>query len=180
MSEHGHDNGKHDDAPKAPLRAAVIVTSDRAHAGTYDDQAGPAAVRWLAAKGFDLIDKVVIPDDGATIVDTLVAMVDKKVDLVVTSGGTGLSPRDVTPQALDRACDYHVPGIGELLRQESLKYSLNAYLSRCGGWVKERTLVLALPGNPKAVTEQLDILAELLPHALSAVRGECKHRRKTQ
>jgi molybdopterin biosynthesis enzyme MoaB len=80
---------------------------------------------------------------------------------------------------LDKVCDFAVPGFGEMLRAGSLKYSLNAYLSRCGGWVKGRALVLALPGNPKAVTEQLGIMKDLLPHALQSVRGECKHRRKT-
>ena len=94
--------------------------------------------------------------------------------------GTGLGPRDITPQVLDGACDYGIPGFGELLRQGSLKYSLNAYLSRCGGWVKGRTLVLALPGNPKAVVEQLDILADLLPHALKSLQGKCDDRRKTE
>ena len=161
-----------------PLKAAVIVSSDRAHTGTYEDKSGPAATSWLEAKGFEVFDTVVIPDDQTHLIEAMMGCLDNKADLIVTSGGTGLGPRDVTPQALDKACDYIVPGIGELLRAESLKYSKNAHLSRCGGWVKERTLVLALPGNPHAVVEQLDILADLLPHALAAVRGECKHRRK--
>lgn len=164
---------------KNGLKAAVIVTSDRASAGTYADESGPAAAEWLEARGYALLHTVVVADDQNAVVNALLSALDHKADLVVTSGGTGLGPRDVTPQALDRACDYHVPGIGELLRRDSLKYSLNAYLSRCGGWVKERTLILALPGNPKAVVEQLDILADILPHALASVRGECKHRRKT-
>ena len=162
-----------------PLKAAIIVSSDRAHAGTYEDKSGPAAGDWLETQCFSIANLTVIPDDPDLLRATLQQLFDKGVDLIVVSGGTGLGPRDLTPQVMDTFSDYSVPGIGELLRQGSLKYSLNAYLSRCGGWVKDSTLLLALPGNPKAVTEQLGLLKDLLPHALSAVRGQCSHRRKT-
>lgn len=161
------------------LKAAVIVSSDRAHHGTYEDKSGPAASAWLEAHGFQVQSVAVIPDEPSKLRETVTSLVETSADLIVVSGGTGLGPRDRTPNTLDSHCDYAVPGIGELLRRESLKYSLNAYLSRCGGWVNGRTLVLALPGNPKAVTEQLDILSDLLPHALKSLRGECSHRRKT-
>jgi molybdenum cofactor synthesis domain-containing protein len=159
--------------------AAVIVSSDRATSGTYEDLSGPAAVGWLGSHGFEVVGKVVVPDDAVRLADELDHFVTMGANLVVISGGTGIGPRDVTPQTMARHCDYEVPGLGEMLRRESLKYSLNAYLSRCGGWVKGRTLVLALPGNPKAVTEQLAILEDLLPHAVEAARGACAHRRKT-
>jgi len=161
-----------------PRRAAVIVSSDRASSGGYEDLSGPAAVTWLESHGLAVSRPVVIPDEPTALGEALKQACTEGVDLVVISGGTGIGPRDRTPQVLDETCDYAVAGIGELLRRESLKYTLNAYLSRCGGWVRGRALILALPGNPKAVTEQLDILADLLPHALMAVRGECLHRRK--
>lgn len=163
-----------------PYTAAVIVSSDRAHTGTYEDLSGPAATTWLEANGFDFTGKVVVPDEAGPLREMLDTYVSRGVSLVLISGGTGLGPRDITPQVLDAACDFAIPGFGEMLRQGSLKYSLNAYLSRCGGWVKGRTIVLALPGNPKAVVEQLDILADLLPHALKSMHGKCSDRRKTE
>ena len=132
--------------------------------------------------GFQLIEYdnrslTVIPDNGDDL-QVAVQGLATEVDMIVVSGGTGLGPRDISPQAIGAIADYDIPGFGELLRKESLKYSLNAYLSRCGAFVVQKKLVLVLPGNPKAVVEQLDILADLLPHALCALKGECKHRRK--
>lgn len=158
--------------------AAIIVSSDRAHTGTYEDLSGPAAKDWLEAKGFEVSGKVVVPDEAGPLREMLDTYVSRGVNLVVVSGGTGLGPRDITPQVLEAACDYQVPGFGEMMRRGSLKHTMNAYLSRCGGWVKGRTLVLALPGNPKAVVEQLDIMADILPHALKSMHGKCGDRRK--
>lgn len=164
---------------KDPIQAAVVVSSDRAHAGTYEDLSGPAAATWLETHGFRVTDVTVIPDEPQALRETLHRLMDQRADLIVVSGGTGLGPRDLTPQVLTDVCDYDVPGFGELLRQGSLRYSKNAYLSRCGAWVKGRTLLLGLPGNPKAVVEQLGLLDDLLPHALKSLRGQCAHRRKT-
>jgi len=159
-------------------RTSVIVCSDRASSGTYEDKSGPAAQAWLEKKGFRIGDYALIADDIQLLKRTVSEHAESH-SLIVISGGTGISPRDITPQTLRTLCDYEVPGLGEMLRAGSIKYSLNAYLSRCGGWVLGHTLVLALPGNPKAVVEQLDILADLLPHALKAVAGACDHRRRT-
>lgn len=157
--------------------AAVIVCSDRARAGVYADESGQAAKDALELQGHTVTKPTVIYDDATELTAALEAALVAGASLVVVSGGTGLGPRDITPETLDRICDYQIPGFGELLRRESLRYSLNAYLSRCGGWVKGRTLVLGLPGNPKAVREQLGILADLLPHALKSIAGACKDRR---
>jgi molybdenum cofactor synthesis domain-containing protein len=118
----------------------------------------------------------VVPDELIGIQNAVIAALPE-CDFVVVSGGTGLGPRDLTPQAVAGIADYEVPGLGELLRRESEKYSRNAYLSRCGGWVLGQKLVLAVPGNPKAAVEQLGILEDLLPHVILSLRGECKHRR---
>jgi molybdenum cofactor synthesis domain-containing protein len=161
-------------------RTSVIVTSDRASSGAYEDKAGPAAVEWLTAMGFTLRGPaVIVSDDAARLIAALDFAVDDH-DLIVVSGGTGISPRDITPQTLDRYADYPVPGIGEHLRRESFQYSTNAYLSRCGAWVRAGTLILALPGNPKAVVEQLGIVQDLLKPALDAVKGVCQHRHRTK
>lgn len=173
MHEYRHD-------PSQPLKGmpsvAVIVSSDRAHDGVYADRSGPAAIAWLETRGMRVVGKVVVPDGWDSLRDALANFIDSHVELIVVSGGTGLGPRDLTPQVLDQVCDYQVPGFGEFMRRESLKYTANAYMSRCGAWVKGHSFVLALPGSPKAVTEQLDILSDLLPHALKAMRGECAHR----
>lgn len=160
--------------------AAVIVSSDRAHQGIYPDESGPAAREWLRTQGFTIDSPVVVVPDDPEALSKAVTEKMETADLIVISGGTGLGPRDNTPQTLDEICDYAVPGIGELLRAASLKYSLNAYLSRCGGWKKADRFILALPGNQKAVVEQLDSLKDLLPHILLSVKGQCKHRRKVQ
>lgn len=162
-----------------PMKTGVIVCSDRASSGTYEDKSGPAASAWLSAHNYFCKDVVVIPDNAEMLTEVVQTMSSSDLDFIVISGGTGLGPTDITPQTLDAVCDYEVPGFGEMLRQQSLKYSLNSYLSRCGGWVLNRKLIFALPGNPKAVTEQLDILQELLPHAIESVQGKCKHRRPT-
>ena len=156
-------------------RASIIVSSDRAAAGTYEDKAGPAARERLEAMGFVVSAIAVVPDERERIIATLDQVVPLH-DLIVVSGGTGISPRDITPQTLEDYCDYDVPGLGEYLRRESFQFSANAFLSRCGAWVSGNTLILAVPGNPKAVVEQLDILKDMLPHALNAVKGTCQHR----
>ena len=166
-----------DSSGAANYLASVIVCSDRASVGTYEDKSGPAAIEWLKRNNFTPGSYNLIADDIQLLKRTVSAHAGDH-SLVVISGGTGISPRDITPQTLRSFCDYEIPGIGEMLRAGSLKYSLNSYLSRCGGWVLGNALVLALPGNPKAVVEQLDIVSDLLPHALKAVAGKCDHRRR--
>jgi molybdenum cofactor synthesis domain-containing protein len=164
-------------ASDSAARVGIIVCSDRATDGIYEDRSGPAASAWLSSKAYDVVAKSVIPDSEHAISETLGNQL-AIADFVVISGGTGIGPRDITPQTLDKICDYSVAGVGEVLRRESLKYSLNAPLSRCGAWIKNQKLVLALPGNPNAVCEQLDILESLLPSMLSALKGKCKHRNR--
>jgi molybdenum cofactor synthesis domain-containing protein len=159
------------------MKSKVIVCSDRASVGTYEDKSGPAASGWLSANGYNCEGVTVIPDNPAVLTETVLAASCTDIDFLVISGGTGIGPTDITPQTLAKICDYEVAGFGEMLRRESLKYSKNAYLSRCGGWVLKQKLIFALPGNPKAVCEQLDMLKDLLPHAVDAVQGKCKSRR---
>lgn len=159
------------------LRTKVVVCSDRASAGTYEDKSGPAASTWLSENGYICESVTVIPDNAAVLTETVLAAAYTDIDFLVISGGTGIGPTDITPQTLTKICDFEVAGFGEMLRRESLKYSKNAYLSRCGGWVLKKKLIFALPGNPKAVCEQLDMLKDLLPHAVDAVQGKCKSRR---
>ncbi|MEZ4742522.1 MAG: MogA/MoaB family molybdenum cofactor biosynthesis protein [Bdellovibrionota bacterium] len=164
---------------KPVWRVGVVISSDRAYQGRYEDKTGPAVKAWIEAQlEFTLGEMAVIPDDESALKEKASDMLVRN-DVVIVSGGTGLGERDITPQTIEALSDYCIPGVGELLRAESLKYSLNAYLSRCGGWVKQQKLILALAGSPKAASEQLDILRDLLPHLILSLRGLCKHRRRT-
>lgn len=159
-------------------RAKVIVSSDRAATGVYQDRSGPAVVAWLQEHGFECGPATVVPDDFQQLADQVLEGCDEGVDLVIVCGGTGLGPRDISPQVLRKLSDYEIAGFGELMRAESVKYSLNAYLSRCGAYAKGRSLLLAVAGNQKAAVEHLSIVSDLLDSALDALNGRCKHRRR--
>ena len=145
--------------------AAVIVLSDRAAAGTRPDGCIPV-IRAALGPAFEVRDERILPDDPAALQAALIELADAGVPLVLTSGGTGLGPRDRTPQATAAVIDYEVPGIGEAMRAESNKFVPTAMLSRAIAGVRDRTLIVNLPGSPKAVGETLGILLPALPHAL--------------
>jgi molybdenum cofactor synthesis domain-containing protein len=121
---------------------------------------------------FDVCEKKVVPDDYETITKSLRRFSDEQnVQVVLTTGGTGLGPRDVTPEATTAVCDRMVPGFSEILRCESYKKTPNAMLSRGVSGMRDNTLIINLPGSPKAVRECMEIILEVLPHALDMMRG---------
>ena len=164
------------------IQAAVVIASDSRSAGIRDDHSGPAARRALAAIGIRVASVHVVEDELEALVEKLTALsADPEIALVLTSGGTGLAPRDVTPEATRRVIDREVPGIPEMLRMKSLAITPNAALSRAAAGVRDRTLIINLPGSPKAVTESIGVLAPLLSHALETVSGmavECGETRE--
>jgi molybdopterin adenylyltransferase len=144
---------------------AVIILSDRAADGRRPDECIPV-VRDVLGPTFEIRDERILPDDPAALQAALIELADARVPLVLTSGGTGLSSRDRTPQATAAVLDYEIPGIGEAIRAESGRYVPTAMLSRAIAGVRDRTLIVNLPGSPKAVRESLAVILPALPHAL--------------
>jgi len=156
------------------VRAAVLTVSDRASAGAMTDESGPAVHRILSAAGFDVSDVAVVPDERERIADFLLAAADEHA-LVVTTGGTGLGPRDVTPQATRPLLDYEIPGLAEQMRAEGLRKTPMAALSRSLAGVRGRTLILNLPGSVRGATESLEAVVPVLRHAVDLLAGQAPH-----
>ncbi len=149
-----------------PYETAIVVLSDRAAAGTRPDACIPAVRETLGA-AFALSHERVLPDDPAALQAELIELCDRlRMPLVLTSGGTGLGKRDRTPQATSAVLDYEVPGIAEAMRSASAVFVKTAMLSRAVAGVRGTTLIVNLPGSPKAVRETLGVLLPALPHAL--------------
>lgn len=158
-------------APR-PARIGIVVTSDRASAGTYEDLGGPAIratlQTYLTSPWSDVYR--LIPDDFATISATLQELSDREgCDLVVTTGGTGPAPRDVTPEATEAVCDKLLPGFGEQMRATSLRFVATAILSRQTAGIRGRTLIINLPGKPKSIRECLDAVFPAVPYCLDLI-----------
>jgi molybdenum cofactor synthesis domain-containing protein len=139
------------------------------------DESGPAVHRILAAAGFEVSDVAVVPDEQHRIAAFVIAATEDHA-LVVTTGGTGLGPRDVTPQATQPLLDYEVPGLAEQMRAEGLRKTPMAALSRSLAGVRGRTLILNLPGSVRGATESLEAVAPVLPHAVALLAGRTEHR----
>jgi molybdopterin adenylyltransferase len=155
-----------------PLMVGLVSISDRASAGVYEDRGVPGLVEWLTAalRTPWLMETRLIPDEQGEIERTLIELVDRVgCNLVLTTGGTGPAPRDVTPEATLAVADKVLPGFGEQMRQVSLRYVPTAILSRQAGVIRGRALILNLPGQPKAIRETLDGVFAAVPYCLDLI-----------
>ncbi len=157
--------------------AAVVTVSDRCAAGVREDKSGQLLKDMLEAAGFTVVHTCIIPDERPLIGQTLTDLCDRlQVNLVATTGGTGFAPRDVTPEATRDVLERHVPGIGEAMRAASLKVTPKAILSRGISGIRGRSLIVNLPGSPKAVKENLEAVLPAIPHGLDILLeqdGDC-------
>lgn len=156
------------------MNAAVITVSDSCFAGTRKDVSGPLAARTLEEAGFTITLIDTVPDEASAIAAAIRAAAEV-VRLVVTSGGTGISPRDVTPEATRMICERTLDGFGELMRAEGRKSTEFAALSRAGAATLGAALIVNVPGSPKGTVESLHAVLPLIPHALALLAGETGH-----
>lgn len=156
-------------------KAHVVTVSDGAFHGQREDKSGAALVSLLGRDGFEVGEPEVVPDEVARIHDAVLTAVARGVDLVVTTGGTGLGPRDVTPQAIAALVEYEVPGFGEAMRRAGEGTTPMAALSRSMAGVRERTLIISVPGSPKGAVESLQAVMPIVGHAIQLLHGDTSH-----
>lgn len=155
-----------------PWQAAVITLSDKGAAGQREDQSGPAVAERLRQNGYMVIEQLLLPDDRMRLERELIRLCDQRQpDLILTTGGTGFSARDITPEATLAIAERQIPGIAEAIRAASMQITKRAMLSRAVSVIRGKTLIINLPGSPKACMESMDVFIETIPHGLDLLRG---------
>jgi len=155
------------------FRAGIITVSDKGSQGQREDLSGPAIAQVLAGAGFTVSITIIVPDDIGQIANALIEMSDReRLDLILTTGGTGLSPRDLTPEATLKVLDKEIPGMAEAMRYSGMMVTPHAMLSRAVAGVRGRSLIINLPGSPKGATENLAAVLPALAHAIGKIKGD--------
>lgn len=155
-----------------PWQAAVITLSDKGARGEREDKSGPAIAERLRANGYEVVEQLLIADEPAVLKQQLIRLADQRqLDLILTTGGTGFSPRDKTPEATMAVADRNAPGIAEAIRAASMQITPRAMLSRAASVIRGKTLIINLPGSPKACMESMDVFLDTIPHAMGLLRG---------
>jgi molybdopterin adenylyltransferase len=154
-----------------PITVGIITISDRASAGDYDDLGGPALKQVAQKNGWRVLAEAIVPDETTRIQEAIRSFVRQGCGLILTTGGTGISARDVTPEAIRTMMRVELPGFGEVMRAESMKITPNAILSRNLAAVVDRALVIALPGKPSGAVECLSFVQGAIPHGVAVAQG---------
>ena len=154
------------------IRVAIITVSDSTAAGTREDRSGPELVKKATELGWEVAETKVVSDD---LLEVRQALLTAVADVILTTGGTGVAPRDRAPEASRSIADFEIPGFGELMRSEGLKKTRFAPLSRSAAFAHKQTLILNLPGSPQGAVESLEAVAHLIPHAIDLLHGRTQH-----
>lgn len=155
------------------LRFAILTVSDRSARGERPDASGPALKKRVESQGWHVLNEEIVPDDVLVLQDTLSNWADgRQFDVILTTGGTGFAPRDVTPEATQAVIQKSAPGLAEAMRLASLQITPHAMLSRGIAGIRDRTLIINLPGSPKAALENLDVVIPVLPHAVELLQED--------
>lgn len=155
------------------MKVAILTLSDKGARGERIDRSGPALVAWLAERGVTVAATALMPDDEAQIAAALIAWADREaIDLILTTGGTGVSPRDLTPEATRQVISRELPGFAERMRMESLTKTPHAIISRALAGIRGRTLIVNLPGSPAGAVENLAAVWPAIPHAVAKLQGD--------
>lgn len=151
--------------------AGILTVSDRSSRGEREDLSGPEIKKWCSENGFKVIIAETVPDEKERIKEMLIKMTDSDVNLILTTGGTGFAQRDVTPEATLDIIERKAPGFAETMRSRSLELTHHAMLSRAVSGIRNRSLIINLPGSPKAVRENLSFIEKAIPHAMELLCG---------
>lgn len=163
------------------IRVTVITVSDSAIAGTRQDRSGPVVAKRAAELGWTVVHRGLVADDSEQIAQLLKATADaEEADVILTTGGTGIALRDVTPEATHAAIEREIPGIPEVMRLEGRKFTHLAALSRAVAGTRKRTVIVNLPGSPKGAIESLDAVADLIMHVVDLLHGRTEHRSESK
>lgn len=158
------------------ITIGIITISDRSSKGLREDLSGPAIRTWAMEKGYSVQKEIIVPDDYDDIKTALINISNEGINLILTTGGTGFAPRDVTPEATRAVIEKDAPGFAEIMRLKSLEITHHAMLSRAVSGIRKTSLIINLPGSPKAVRENLGFIESAIPHAIELLQnsvGDC-------
>ena len=162
------------------MRVAIITASDSGYAGEREDKSGPVIAEMVTAAGYTVVSQEILPDDYEMLTKRMAEICDSHgAELILTTGGTGFSVRDIMPEATAAVCERMVPGIPEAMRAYSMQFTPRAMLSRAASGIRKRTLIVNMPGSPKAVRESLEFILPSLGHGLEILTGEATNCART-